>query len=192
MNVIDTIFQLFAERGLERYGEDMNQLEHALQCASLARLDQRDEPTIIAALLHDLGHLFPINPEEAMDGLGHLSHEKVGANFLRQHGFPEKVAALIEGHVAAKRYLTYAEPNYYAQLSDASRRTLAFQGGPMDAQEALAFSHSPYFQESIDLRRWDELGKQPDLAPGTLEDYRTMMGFLVNSERSASEQSSAF
>ncbi len=40
---------------------------------------------------------------------------------------------LVEYHVQAKRYLTFSQPDYYARLSEASRRTLAYQGGVMTA-----------------------------------------------------------
>ena len=40
---VDEIVQAFAERGGEAYGEDVTQLEHALQCALLAAEDGAGE-----------------------------------------------------------------------------------------------------------------------------------------------------
>jgi predicted HD phosphohydrolase len=37
--------------------------------------------------------------------------------------------------VHAKRYLTALKPEYYEQLSDVSKQSLAGQGGPMSADE---------------------------------------------------------
>ncbi|MBL6690349.1 MAG: HD domain-containing protein [Pseudomonadales bacterium] len=37
-------------------GEPVSQLEHSLQTAALAVLSGADEPLVLAALLHDIGH----------------------------------------------------------------------------------------------------------------------------------------
>jgi predicted HD phosphohydrolase len=58
MNIVDTFFTLFERRGHAAYfGEPVSQREHALQTAHLA--DQKGGPDslIVAALLHDIGHL---------------------------------------------------------------------------------------------------------------------------------------
>jgi len=93
-----SITQLFTQSGHDAYfGEPVTQLEHALQCACLAEQTGADNETVVAAFLHDIGHLLP--PERAgdyMDGYGTVDHEKLGADFLREQGFSEKVAQLIE------------------------------------------------------------------------------------------------
>src|SRR3546814_10323744 len=53
---------------------------------------------------------------------------RLGGELLLQSGFPERMATLVAGHVTAKRYLTLKEPGYYDRLSDASKKTLEFQG----------------------------------------------------------------
>jgi hypothetical protein len=58
-----------------------------------------------------------------------VSHERLGAEYLRRAGFGERMARLVEYHVEAKRYLTLRKPGYYDRLSEASRRTLGYQGG---------------------------------------------------------------
>ena len=74
-----------------------------------------------------------------MAGLGVLDHEKIAAKHLLMWGFSEKVATLVSNHVEAKRYLSAQNPNYYQKLSEASRGTLEFQGGPMSKEEMLEF-----------------------------------------------------
>ena len=74
-------------------------------------------------------------------------------------------------HVNAKRYLTYKNPKYFAGLSDASRKTLEFQGGPMQAEEAGTFEQNPYFELIIQMRRWDEAAKVTGLPKPDLEKY---------------------
>ena len=58
MQKIEAIKQILLETGGERYGgEDISQLQHALQCASLAEAAKASPALISAALLHDIGHL---------------------------------------------------------------------------------------------------------------------------------------
>ena len=47
-----------------------------------------------------------------------------------------RVAQLVLGHVQAKRYLCHANEHYYQKLSEASKKTLTFQGGVMTKEEA--------------------------------------------------------
>lgn len=70
------------------------------------------------------------------------------------------MARLVEYHVQAKRYLTLKEPGYHERLSEASRRTLAYQGGVMTVAEAEAFERDPLCAVSLRMRRWDELAKE--------------------------------
>ena len=69
----------------------------------------------------------------------------------------------MEGHVQAKRYLTFKFPDYYNELSEASKNTLVFQGGIMTEAEAARFENDPDFQNIIELRRWDELAKETNV-----------------------------
>ncbi|GAB4017011.1 HD domain-containing protein [Spirosoma koreense] len=170
---METIATLFAQGGQDAYfGEPVTQLEHALQCGLLAEEAEADDETVVAAFLHDIGHLLP--PELAngyMDGYGTVDHEKLGADYLRKMGFSEKVAQLIEHHVNAKRYLVYKNPNYFARLSEASLKTLEFQGGPMTPAEAAAFETNPYFKGILLMRVWDEQAKIPGLPTPGMDHY---------------------
>jgi predicted HD phosphohydrolase len=52
------VIRLFEQRGQGRYGsEQVSQLQHALQCAVLAKRQGAGSAMIAAALLHDLGHI---------------------------------------------------------------------------------------------------------------------------------------
>ena len=62
-------------------------------------------------------------------------------------------------HVAAKRYLCAAEPDYFAKLSSDSVRSLALQGGPMSETELAAYRANPYAEAATALRRFDEAAK---------------------------------
>jgi predicted HD phosphohydrolase len=104
-----------------------------------------------------------------------VDHEKLGADYLRSKGFSESIASLVENHVQAKRYLTFRYPEYYANLSPASKKTLEFQGGIMTQDEAIAFEADPLFELHIKLRRWDEKAKLENQPLPSLDKYRAMI-----------------
>jgi 2-amino-1-hydroxyethylphosphonate dioxygenase (glycine-forming) len=159
--VIDEIFDLYERYGQADYiGEPVSQIEHMSQAAQLAINGGYDDEVVLAAFFHDIGHIcVQASQEVSMGGYGVKSHEKIGADFLRAKGFPERVARLVENHVQAKRYLTYKFPAYFENLSEASKKTLEFQGGVMNKEEAEAFEGDSLFELSILLRKWDEEAK---------------------------------
>jgi 2-amino-1-hydroxyethylphosphonate dioxygenase (glycine-forming) len=163
--IIDEVFDLYELHGGEDYiGEPVSQLEHMSQSAQLALDQGYDDEVVLAAFFHDIGHICVMqNASNSMDGYGVKSHEKVGADYLRSKGFPERIAKLVESHVQAKRFLTYRYPEYYNSLSDASKKTLEFQGGRMSKEEADSFESDSLFETSILMRKWDELAKETDV-----------------------------
>jgi 2-amino-1-hydroxyethylphosphonate dioxygenase (glycine-forming) len=173
-HVVDEIFELLKQSENITYAEAVSQLAHALQSAKLAVDAGNDEQTVIAALLHDIGHLCE-NEGDAIETAHDDLHETVGADYLRGRGFSEKVAQLVEGHVQAKRYLTFKNPEYMAKLSSVSKHTLQLQGGPFSGEQAEAFESDPLFEEKLRLRAWDEAAKKPELRVPDLETYRDMM-----------------
>lgn len=160
--MIEKIFSLYERYGDEDYiGEPVSQLEHMSQTAQLAIREGYDDEIVLAAFFHDIGHICSMKESDTdMGGFGMRNHEKIGADFLRKYGFPEKIAVLVENHVQAKCYLMHKHPDYFAQLSDASRATLQYQGGKMDESEAKRFEKHPLFEISILLRKWDEKAKE--------------------------------
>ena len=172
--VVDEVFDLYIKFGDADYiGEPVSQIEHMSQSAQLAMNEGFDDEVILAAFFHDIGHICVMNGgDESMGGYGQKSHERIGADYLRGCGFPERVAKLVENHVQAKRYLTYKYPEYYQQLSEASKKTLEYQGGVMTGGEAKDFEADPLFETSIRMRKWDELAKETDVAVMDLEILR--------------------
>ncbi|MDF3933178.1 phosphonate degradation HD-domain oxygenase [Pseudomonas citronellolis] len=172
---LDELAERFASHGAEPYGESVSQAEHALQCATLAERAGCSDSLVIAALLHDLGHLYE-NPDEIETC--DLRHEEVGAERLREL-LPESVWQPIRLHVAAKRYLCAVDPAYQAGLSPASRHSLALQGGAFDARAAAAFLSAPYSQDAITLRRLDDLGKDPAMRTPELPHFFPLLERLL-------------
>ncbi len=170
---LDALFERLARAATADYvGEAVSQLEHALQCAELARRAGCDDLEILAALFHDLGHLEAPAEAPRMAELGVLDHETRGAALLAAAGAPDALCALVAGHVAAKRYLVATHPRYAASLSAASLGTLAFQGGPMSPEACAAFDADPLRDAILRLRRFDEGAKDPDARPPGLESHR--------------------
>lgn len=173
--IVNEILSLLETGRHIHYGEEVTQLQHALQCARLAVDANSTEEVIIAALLHDIGHLCETADTEHMGDVGVVDHETIGADYLRQRGFSEKIAQLVQGHVEAKRYLTFKDPQYATQLSPASLETLTYQGGPMSAEEAAAFEQDPLFEAKLQLRTWDEQGKELGWEVHPANSYRDLL-----------------
>jgi phosphonate degradation associated HDIG domain protein len=169
--VVNAVFDLYVQRGSDDYiGEPVSQIEHMSQSAQRALAEGYDDEVVLAAFFHDIGHICGHDPDAAsMGGYGVASHERVGADYLRKCGFSERVARLVEYHVQAKRYLTLRQPGYYAQLSEASRRTLEYQGGVMSEAQADAFERDPLCSVSLRMRQWDELAKETNVPVIDLE-----------------------
>jgi len=189
---LDEIVSYLTKAGTESYlgeqEEAVTQLSHALQAAQQAHLYSDDEEIIIAALLHDIGHMILARPdvwdpaakgEDVTDdnGLQSEQHEWVGYHYLIRHGFSQKIADLVLGHVQAKRYLTYKDAAYYDRLSYTSRMTLIGQGGPFTAAQAQAFEQNPLYQVKIRMREWDEAAKEAEWQSNghEIEEYTEMI-----------------
>ncbi|KAH8690638.1 hypothetical protein BGW36DRAFT_465531 [Talaromyces proteolyticus] len=159
---------------LEKYGqgdyigESISQLEHSLQAAHQAQRSGSRDELVLAALLHDIGQIIPLEEtkevrmnlsQESTENVGRIGHEIIGAQYLRSIGFSEIVCRLVNSHVAAKRYLTAVNKSYYDSLSTASQKSLAFQGGPFQGHELTAFEQDPLRDEMVSLRLWDDAAK---------------------------------
>jgi [1-hydroxy-2-(trimethylamino)ethyl]phosphonate dioxygenase len=155
------LLDIFVGRATRRYGlSDINQLQHALQTAALAEADDATPATVLASLLHDVGHMIHVLGEDpASRGIDDV-HEEVGAKWLAERFGPE-VSEPVRLHVAAKRYLCTVESDYFGKLSPDSVRSLALQGGPMSVDEIEAFRRHPQHAEAVRLRRYDEAAKDP-------------------------------
>ncbi len=156
--IVDFIGVILLRRGGDSYlGEDVTMLEHMLQAATLAEEEGADDELVAAALLHDIGHYTGEFPEElALEVNNH--HDDGGAAVLAPY-FPDRVVACVRGHVDAKRYLCAVDSTYFNKLSIASVRTLELQGGLMTASEVREFEKSPYLEDIVRVRRWDEGAK---------------------------------
>jgi phosphonate degradation associated HDIG domain protein len=172
VDTIERIIEILFVCGRDAYfGEPVTLLEHVLQTAALAEQNEAPDALVVAALLHDIGHLL----DGPADHIGYHGvddhHEEAGENWLNRH-FSRAVTEPIRLHVAAKRYLCTADPSYLDTLSAASLESLARQGWPMTAAESATFRQMPWACDAMILRRWDDAAKTPGkLVPG-LAHYR--------------------
>ena len=171
MSFVDELIVLFQSRGDSQYGgEAVTQLEHALQAASLAEREQAAPELIVAALLHDIGHLLHNLPDFAPETGIDDHHETSAGHFLRKH-FPDAVTEPVRMHVAAKRYLCAVESDYLQQLSQPSITSLGLQGGPMSSEEVAEFRSQPFYQAAVRLRRWDDGAKDPTMVTPPISHF---------------------
>jgi predicted HD phosphohydrolase len=155
--VNEILFACESMVGLPYDGEPVDQLEHALQCAALARA-QGDAAFVVAALLHDIARA-PAVAGIPYDG-PREHHGETAARWLKPR-VGERVAWLAEQHVAAERYLVATDSAYVARLTEVSARTLTAQGGPMTEEEVEVFRSHPDWRLALRLREIDDQGKVP-------------------------------
>lgn len=167
----DELLAIYGRRATGRYGlAHVSQLQHALQAGALAQRQGEDDALVVAALLHDVGHMVhDLGDDPARRGVDDR-HEARGARWLARW-FDDAVVGPVAMHVAAKRYLCAIDPAYAATLSDDSVRSLALQGGPMSTDEARAFERAPGWEAAVRLRRIDEAAKDPSAAPPPFEHF---------------------
>jgi len=171
---VGRIFQVFRECGDRHYGENISELQHALQTAEFARQFGEADDVVLSCLLHDYGHmLHDLGENIAQQGVD-ARHEELGAELLRGM-FPEAILEPIRQHVAAKRYLCWKVPTYVDGLSESSQLSLQLQGGPMNDDEARQFESNPHYEACVKVRSYDDMGKVPDMATADLESYRPLI-----------------
>jgi predicted HD phosphohydrolase len=163
---IDEVVALYERWGHDHYDEEISQLDHALQTAAQAQRDHAGDDLIVAALLHDVGHLLELDGGDGRPD----RHEREGANYLASV-FPPSVTGPIALHVRAKRYRCAVDPPYHDTLSEGSRASLRVQGGPLDAPATAAFERNPGFEAAVALRGWDDGGKVEGLVVAPLADH---------------------
>lgn len=75
------------------------------------------------------------------------------------------------------RYLTAIDTKYHDGLSEASKQSLKFQGGPFVGDELEKFRSDPLSEDMVRLRRWDDGAKIVGIEKSTprVEVYREMM-----------------
>ncbi|MEW2464177.1 MULTISPECIES: TauD/TfdA family dioxygenase [unclassified Streptomyces] len=179
-DTLEPLVEMFAGAGTAEYlGEPVTMAQHMLQAGARAEAAGAPPHLVAAALLHDLGHV----DGEVVTGLELMAgtdnrHSHTGADLLGRWFGPE-VTEPVRLHVAAKRYLCAVEPDYYDQLSEASKYTLKVQGGVMTAEQAAEFAALPGAADAVAVRRWDEEAKDPNADTPPFEHFLPLLTALA-------------
>ncbi len=180
MNAVAEVFDLFARGGSVTYDEAVTLEEHSLQTAALALHAEAPDHLVVAALLHDIGHVLESDARGNHDYTStEWCHDAVAAEWLRPR-FGDAVADAVAGHVDAKRWLCATDPGYHDTLSAASKASLIAQGGVFSDTEADAWGSLPGADDAVRLRRWDDDGKVAGLRIPPLDHYRPLLGSSLN------------
>ena len=152
-------------------------LEHCLQCAARLRSSHPDDVELqVAGLVHDLGWL-ELDHGRWMLRL-EAAHDVDGRALVAPLLGP-RVAALVGGHVAAKRYLLATDPAYADLLSARSETTLGFQGGVMSSAEVTEFERHADRADLVALRRADDAAKVRNAVLDPLDSWRPAVERVV-------------
>ena len=199
--ICNSIIKLYTEYGHSDYiGENITQLEHALQCMNLALYDTRlngcneyiKKCVVISAFLHDIGHLVGLEQKNkgfaelemrdsnVLNGmsLGFVGHEGLGWSYLKNLGFPPLICELVYSHVMAKRYLCSIKKSYYDNLSNASKETFKMQGGLLTKFEIDKFRNSEYSDYKIMLREYDDNAKVKYVSINTNKYFTILKDYI--------------
>ncbi len=178
---VEEVVELYTRWGNDNYDEDITQLSHAVQCASLAQASGASDELVVAALLHDIGHLIDLDTSGTHEGSldTDLKHEAIGAQALAKL-FSAAVTAPVALHVEAKRWRCAADPAYRDALSPASAASLLLQGCPMNLDERSRFEMHPQFSAATQLRSWDDTGKSDDSVDPPFEQFVPLLHRVAN------------
>jgi predicted HD phosphohydrolase len=162
------IVRLLKLHGARLYGgEAVTQLDHALQCATLAEEAGADDALITAALLHDVGHLL-----EPKDGHGFadgdFGHEHVGAQFLLDAFGVAVAGGLVctsrPSAIFARKTALATGPRRHPNIPWHCKVDLFSGRGSASLAE-------PYAEEAVNLRRWDDGAKVAGVETAPLSHY---------------------
>jgi predicted HD phosphohydrolase len=157
-------------RGFFDGEEEVDELDHALQCATNALRGEAGPDLVAAALLHDVGRapavheLYPATP-----------HERAGSLWLGPRA-SEKVAWLVEAHVPAKVFLVSSDPAYLATLSPASVFSLGQQRLRVDQEDLAPWASHQWWPEALQLRKWDDAAKVPGAPTVGIDEILLVLG----------------
>ena len=172
LTTIDDLFDLLGASAAHDDCEAVDLLAHALQCAHLLSREAPDDLELqVAGLVHDVYH--------AVDPSADATHDREGARLVAPL-LGGRVARLVGGHVAAKRYLVSTDPAYRQALSTRSVETLAHQGGELDGVARRAIDESPDRDALLALRRADDRAKVPGAVVPAITHWRPVVEQLVS------------
>tara|TARA_B110000438_G_C15717995_1_gene608411 strand:- start:95 stop:634 length:540 start_codon:yes stop_codon:yes gene_type:complete len=172
-SIVDQILFSYLNNKSLYIGEEVTTSEHMIQTAMLAEENNSSTNLVCSSLLHDYGHFILDNPDNLVDKKKDGKHEHLGYEFLKKY-FTKDILEPIKSHVKAKKYLA-RNKKYYELLSKASKISLKLQGGIMKNEEAKIFERNEFFEDSIKLRKFDELAKKNKIKIKPVNEYKKLL-----------------
>lgn len=141
-SIVNEVFALYEKYSKRQTTElEISQLEQVSQAAALAEEEGYEDEVILAAFFHNAGSI-------------------LGADYLRDHGFSERLATMVDSDLRATRYLAYKYSDYYERLSETDKSYLASHGGKMSREEAEKFEFDPDAELFVRLRYLNDQAKE--------------------------------
>jgi putative nucleotidyltransferase with HDIG domain len=194
-SAFDEFAGVYARHGHIQYlpDEEITQLGHILEAASIASMLGAPEEVIVGLLLHDVGRMFAADGEAEGDA-AHYSHDDVGGAWAEENGFPSLTADCIRNHTLVKLILCEEDPSYYENLSPISKISYQIQKkkfleGKQKAR-LIALRESGHQGDFKAFRLCDDMAKLKSLDPllssdapiSSLEAYREMITRVISGE----------
>lgn len=173
--------ELYQQYGDDHYliGENITQLQHALQAAHIAKICDAPDYVVIGLLLHDIGQLVGRRTKHdiSIDQL-HATHDDLGATWLQIRGFSSYVSDIAKYHTQAKILLCERDPSYLEQLSLASQQSYIIQ-----KQKYQGSTPPDNIEVLMVCRLIDDMAKISNFTPGSLDTYESMY-YRANAQNS--------
>ncbi len=183
IEIVNALFDLIEMYGFRQYDEHVTIVQHMQQAAHLSEVQGEDEEFIIAAFLHDIGIFCnPFIKKPQVGGFIRKDHEMIGAAFLSEQGFSERICDLVTSQLDAKRYVKTKEFRYRKKSTGDDSLFLA-PDLYMTRDELSSFEKSELFNEAIRLRRIDEAARDPKVVSHKTMKYRSMITSHLTSRK---------
>ena len=142
-----------------------------LQAASMAEGEGSPDSLVVAALLHDIGHLVHHLPEDIAERGVDGHHEDAGASWLAPY-FPPEVIRPIEMHVRRQAPPLRGRPGLCRGALPRLEAQPEVAGRADGGRRGRAVESDPHHRSAIRLRGWDDAAKVVGLEVPPLEHYR--------------------
>lgn len=175
-STLQAILDAYDRLGDRLYGEQVSQVEHALQAAQRATEDGAPDSLIVPTLLHDYGHL--AEPADEADRPRGTPGTRWWAQPCSRASSAPRWSSRLPCMSLPNATCAPWSPAIWPAC-DASRQSLRLQGGPFSATAASRFAGRRFADHAVRLRRYDDLAKLVGAPTADFGSYAPLMSRLV-------------